>query len=123
VLSIGPDKVFNTDILNLLSMADMWRSREKPTSLDFDAIMDGSFVVKEPSKSGAAPANSKQQPNGHINGDAKASISASQKGQSGLKDQRALSLQENLSLFVSRYGLDIIHPIPAPDVGRIVRTV
>ncbi|KAF8836558.1 hypothetical protein BDN67DRAFT_1014595 [Paxillus ammoniavirescens] len=92
-------KVFNTDILNLLSMADMWRSREKPTSLDFDAIMDGSFVVKEPSKSGAAPANSKQQPNGHTNGHAKASTS--QKGQSGLKDQRALSLQENLSLFVS----------------------
>ncbi|KAF9218464.1 hypothetical protein BS17DRAFT_869307 [Gyrodon lividus] len=94
-------KVFNTDILNLLSMADMWRSREKPTLLDFDAIMDGSFVVKEPTKSGAQPANSKGELNGHINGNVKASTSASQKGNTGLKDQRALSLQENLSLFVS----------------------
>ncbi|KAF9235958.1 hypothetical protein BU15DRAFT_64407 [Melanogaster broomeanus] len=57
--------------------------------------------VKDPTKNGATPVNSKGQPNGHINGDATASNSASQKGNSGLKDQRALSLQDNLSLFVS----------------------
>ncbi|KAJ8688957.1 E1 ubiquitin-activating protein uba2 [Pleurotus ostreatus] len=40
-------KVFNSDIRNLLSMADMWRSRAPPTPLDFDAIMDGSFSHKK----------------------------------------------------------------------------
>lgn len=95
-------KVFNADIKNLLSMADMWRSREKPTPLDFDAIVDGSFVVKEPTKNIASSSNSKGQVNGHVNGDVTKSASSS-KGNGGLKDQRALTLQDNLALFVSRY--------------------
>ncbi|KIJ64071.1 hypothetical protein HYDPIDRAFT_91418 [Hydnomerulius pinastri MD-312] len=96
-------KVYNSDILNLLSMADMWRSRDAPTPLDFDAIVDGTFVVKEPTKQGAPPTNTKGQSNGHVNGNATASTSAPQNGNgaAGLKDQRALSLQDNLALFVS----------------------
>ena len=94
-------KVFNADIKNLLSMADMWRSREKPTPLDFDAIMGGSFVMKEPTKSKAS--SSKGQPNGHMNGDATKSTPSN--GNGGLKDQRALTLQDNLALFVSRCTL------------------
>ena len=94
------DKVFNADIKNLLSMADMWRSREKPTPLDFDAIVDRSFVVKESTKN-ASFSNSKGQVNGHANGRSASSSSAN----GGLKDQRALTLQDNLTLFVSRYTL------------------
>lgn len=97
-------KVFNADIKNLLSMADMWRSRERPTPLDFDAIVDGSFVVKESTKSVASSSNSKGQINGHANGGAIRSTSSSN-GNGGLKDQRALTLQDNLALFVSRYTL------------------
>ncbi|KAH0826391.1 repeat in ubiquitin-activating protein-domain-containing protein [Lanmaoa asiatica] len=92
------EKVFNADIRNLLSMADMWRSREKPTPLDFDAIVDGSFVVKGPTKNLASSSSSKAQINGHANGDPTRSSS---NGNGGLKDQRALTLQDNLALFVS----------------------
>lgn len=95
------DKVFNSDIKNLLSMTDMWRLREKPTPLDYDAIVDGNFVVKEPSRSAASSSNAKGQVNGHVNGDTRPAPAAN--GNGGLKDQRALTLQENLALFVSRY--------------------
>jgi ubiquitin-like 1-activating enzyme E1 B len=95
------DKVFNADIKNLLSMADMWRSRDKPTPLDFDAIVNRSFVVKESTKNIASSLNSKGQVNGHANGRSASSSNAN----GGLKDQRALTLQDNLSLFVSRYTL------------------
>ncbi|KAF8550035.1 hypothetical protein OG21DRAFT_1488092 [Imleria badia] len=89
------EKVFNADIENLLLMADMWRSRDKPTPLDFDAIVEGSFVVKESTKNVASSLNSKGQVNGHANG------ASSSNGNGGLKDQRALTLQDNLALFVS----------------------
>ncbi|KXN89035.1 Ubiquitin-activating enzyme E1-like protein [Leucoagaricus sp. SymC.cos] len=58
------DKVFNADIKNLLIMADMWKNRQPPTPLDFDAIM-------------------------------------SESSQAVLRDQRKLSLKDNLELFVS----------------------
>ncbi|KAF8121528.1 hypothetical protein EV363DRAFT_1363686 [Boletus edulis] len=93
------EKVFDADIKNLLSMADMWRSREKPTPLDFDTILDGSFVLKEPNKIVASSSNSKGQVNGHANGDAVKPSSSN--GNGGLKDQRALTLRDNLYLFVS----------------------
>ncbi|KAF8154730.1 hypothetical protein B0H34DRAFT_717633 [Crassisporium funariophilum] len=107
-------KVFNADIKNLLVMADMWRSRSPPTPLDFDAIEDGSFEVHGAeswststhgngnanavaSGSGNAHASSStaKAVNGHANGNGNASH-----GQ-GLKDQRALTLKDNLDLFVS----------------------
>ena len=104
VLVYDTHKVFTADIKNLLSMADMWRSREKPTPLDFGAIVDGSFVVKEPTKNVASSSNSKGQTNGHATGAALRSTAASNRN-GGLKDQRALTLQDNLTLFVSRYTL------------------
>lgn len=106
------DKVFHTDVLNLLSMEDMWRSRPKPTPLDFDAIRAGVFKLE---KNGI---------NGHVNGNGTApetpvagpsgsaaveklldgpSGSATSTAKNGLKDQRALTLQDNLEMFVSRY--------------------
>ncbi|KAF5364889.1 hypothetical protein D9758_008104 [Tetrapyrgos nigripes] len=111
-------KVFDSDICNLLSMADMWRHRAPPTPLNFDQIMDGSFVMKrvvpapEPSANGhpphgAAPvlvngqsgksgSNSKAESSGSSNSGAEGSNS-----KVALKDQKKLTLKENLELFVS----------------------
>ncbi|KAL0959328.1 hypothetical protein HGRIS_014589 [Hohenbuehelia grisea] len=108
-------KVFNSDIRNLLSMGDMWKSRSPPTVLDFDAIMDGSFSLQRStagpsnvngnnaangvaSVNGAVVSGSKkteQLLNGH--GHANASMSSA----SSLKDQKRLSLRDSLDLFVS----------------------
>ena len=49
-------------------MGDMWRSRDKPTPFDFDAIVEGSFVVKELTKNAASSLNTKGQVNSHANG-------------------------------------------------------
>ncbi|KAH8109913.1 hypothetical protein DFH11DRAFT_840626 [Phellopilus nigrolimitatus] len=107
------NKVFTSDINNLLSMSDMWKSRAPPTPLDFDKIADGTFVLgagpssaaptptpNPASSSGTAakPANGSAAPTA-TNG-ASGSASASNPA-SGLKDQRELTLQENLVLFVS----------------------
>ena len=93
-------------------MADMWRSREPPTPLDFDGIRNGTFAVKKnhhPNGNGTAV-------NGlHANGSATKTVgsaatekllngaSSSSSSSASLKDQRALSLQENLDLFIARY--------------------
>ncbi|KZP02367.1 hypothetical protein FIBSPDRAFT_970087, partial [Athelia psychrophila] len=46
-------KVYNSDIRNLLSMSDMWRSRAPPLPLDFDTIQNGTFVLREPEPAAA----------------------------------------------------------------------
>ncbi|KAF9810471.1 hypothetical protein IEO21_06901 [Rhodonia placenta] len=111
-------KVFHSDILNLLSMADMWRSRAPPTPLDFDAIRAGTFAAERKGQAEAAT-NGNGSSNRHANGsDSQASGSTSTEkmlngvasstgshSSAGLKDQRALSLQDNLELFVSRQVL------------------
>ncbi|CDO73925.1 hypothetical protein BN946_scf185016.g82 [Trametes cinnabarina] len=103
------NKVFHADILNLLSMADMWRSRAPPIPLDFDAIRAGTFVLNRPAQNGdvsAAP----EKANGSkgsastekiLNGNGASTATTSSTGSAGLKDQRALSLKDNLELFVS----------------------
>ena len=116
------DKVFRDDILNLLSMEDMWRSRPKPTPLDFDSIRDGSFKLEK-----------KSIINGHVNGNGVApeapvagpsgsaaveklldgsSGSTTPSTPNGLKDQRTLTLQESLELFVSRYAKSVFAALP-----------
>ncbi|KAF7792682.1 hypothetical protein EIP86_003780 [Pleurotus ostreatoroseus] len=108
---IAFDKVFRADILNLLSMADMWRTRAKPTPLDFEGIRDGTFKIEKQTDDTAM--NGQASSNGnHVKITPKAESSGSAatekllNGQAstssaGLKDQRALSLQDNLELFVS----------------------
>ena len=96
-------KVFTNDIKNLLSMSDMWKSREPPVALDFDQIADGSFSlpVRNTNTASSSKPSGKVQKNGNSsapNGTNGASSA------SGLKDQKDLSLQENLVLFVSRYA-------------------
>ncbi|KZT21897.1 hypothetical protein NEOLEDRAFT_1072604 [Neolentinus lepideus HHB14362 ss-1] len=88
-----PRTVFDSDIRNLLSMSDMWRSRAPPVPLDFDAIMKGSFVLR---------GTSTVTPTTNANGNKRAATNGQNSASTaGLKDQRALSLQENLALFVS----------------------
>ena len=106
------DKVFHADILNLLSMADMWRSRAPPVPLDFDRIRDGSFALPKPQPpangvhpNGNGNGNSTPGANSNGNGDTKsvgrAETTEKQLNGAGLKDQRALSLEDNLALFVA----------------------
>ncbi|KAJ3508390.1 hypothetical protein NLJ89_g5779 [Agrocybe chaxingu] len=99
-------KVFNSDIKNLLSMADMWKSRSPPIPLGYDSILNGNFQCKQ--TNGAAPtgplnaiasgsgdassSSSRATTNGHTNGVAAGPA---------LKDQRTLSLKDNLELFIS----------------------
>ncbi|KAF9653547.1 hypothetical protein BDM02DRAFT_3107460 [Thelephora ganbajun] len=90
------EKVFHSDILNLLSMADMWKMRAPPVSLSFEGIKNGSFVLR------GKPANA-TMPNGPVaavNGQNGHDASTSSTG-AGLKDQKALTLQDNLELFIS----------------------
>jgi len=80
-------------------MADMWRTRAPPIPLSFEGIKNGSFIIRgkpanaTTSNGTAAPTNTQ---NGH-------GASTSAAG-AGLKDQKTLNLQDNLELFVLRYG-------------------
>lgn len=114
------EKVFFSDINNLLSMADMWRNRAKPTPLDFDGIKNGTFAIDHIHAGGALQVNggSSRQPadaalvNGATAGgstatekmlvDPSSSSASSSKSSTGLKDQRSLTLQDSLELFVER---------------------
>jgi len=62
-------------------MADMWRHRAPPTPLNFDAIRDGTFEGPGPTV-----ANGSTQANGSVT----------------ISDQRSLSLEDNVELFVAR---------------------
>jgi ubiquitin-like 1-activating enzyme E1 B len=131
--------VYNTDIRNLLSMADMWRSRAPPIPLDFAAIRTGSSVLrpeknetshsnvsppKTPSRSGvnglkvASGKGSEKARRGNKTTQPVASSSAS----GGLKDQRTLTLHDNLLLFVSRYvTMELLHRSTNPFVSSTNR--
>ncbi|KAI0794797.1 hypothetical protein C8Q75DRAFT_747457 [Abortiporus biennis] len=105
------EKVYRNDILNLLSMGDMWRTRAPPTPLDFDKIKDGTFVLEKKSSTSpnGVPPNNGSNSNGQASGSAAtekllngtAPTASTSSDTSSLKDQKALSLQENLELFVS----------------------
>ncbi|KAH9006577.1 hypothetical protein EDB86DRAFT_2874952 [Lactarius hatsudake] len=111
-------KVFHRDVLNLLSMEDMWRFRDKPVPLDFDLIQSDQFILRGQAASAVdSPADGSShhanggrdvdvQPSGSTsshNGNSTAAIvnDTTVRPSHGLKDQRSLSLRENLVLFVS----------------------
>lgn len=85
-------------------MEDMWKvpGRVKPVPLDYDGIMDGTFVAPPP----RVPAQSTPASNA-ANG---ASVSAK------LKDQKELTLKENLELFVDSCKRLSARTIANPDV-------
>jgi hypothetical protein len=72
-------------------MVDMWKSRSPPTPLDFDAILNGSYSPNNAKSVNDSESNSV---NGRSSGSNQAQV---------LKDQRALTLKDNLDLFISRY--------------------
>lgn len=79
-------------------MADMWRSREPPTPLDFEGIRDGTFVMNKKTHKEDTTAQSAPRATSATNGSTSNGASTS-----GLKDQRALSLKDNVDLFVARF--------------------
>ena len=116
-------KVFDVDIRNLLSMSDMWRSRAPPLPLDFDAIRSDTFVLREqPASQPSAVSNgSSKGSNGKTTNGANGSkstekllngASAPAPPAAGLKDQRSLTLSDNLALFVSRYAFSCSSGVP-----------
>lgn len=122
-----PTQVFHNDIRNLLSMEDMWRFRDKPVPLDFDLIQSDQFILRgqaanavHPSIDGILrPVNGDSSIDMRINGSIAnrkgGSTSSTPKGSAaksshGLKDQRSLSLRENLALFVSRLASSLYPP-------------
>ena len=100
-------------------MEDMWRFRDKPVPLDFDLIQSDQFflrgqatgVVEYPADSTSHHANRDRnidmrpsRSTSNLNGNSmvrNANDTTAATGH-GLKDQRSLSLRENLDLFVSR---------------------
>ena len=122
VAIVCPTQVFHNDIRNLLSMEDMWRFRDKPVPLDFDLIQNDQFILHgqavntvdpSPTPTGGIlhPVNGDSSVDMRLNGSIanrkSSSASSTPKGSAaksshGLKDQRSLSLRENLALFVSR---------------------
>lgn len=85
-------------------MEDMWKvpGRVKPVPLDYDGIMDDSFVAPPPRvPAPAAPAA----------GNANGTTSATK-----LKDQKELTLKENLELFIDSCKRLSARAIANPDV-------
>ena len=88
-------QVFHSDILNLLSMTDMWKLRAPPVPLSFEGIKNGTFTLRgQPAN--AIVSNGTAAPTNNQNG-----ASTSAPG-AALKDQKTLTLQDNLELFISR---------------------
>jgi ubiquitin-like 1-activating enzyme E1 B len=93
--------VFGDDIRRLLKMEDMWKvpGRVKPVALDYNTILDGSFRVPPLAKASSGPGK-----DGH------SSASTSQANpafainirQEKLKDQKELTIKQNLELFLNR---------------------
>ncbi|KAF8590669.1 hypothetical protein K439DRAFT_1627653 [Ramaria rubella] len=77
------NKVFTSDVHNLLSMEDMWRSRAPPVPLDYDTIFS------TPISNSASELPTTSASNGHT------SVA------NGLRDQKTLTLKETLDMFVS----------------------
>lgn len=100
-------QVFSEDIQRLLSMEDMWKvqGRVKPVPLEYEAIMSGTFVTppvrKAATANGKTPAseNANHAENG-TNGVEKPPADVAKTA--GLKDQRELSVKDNLELFIDR---------------------
>ncbi|KAJ9093229.1 hypothetical protein QFC19_008435 [Naganishia cerealis] len=96
------EKVFSEDIRRLLSMEDMWKveGRVKPVPLDYESIIAGSFTV--PPVRASASGNKAIKQNGTTNPkpeEPKAPADVARSA-TGLKDQRELSVKDNLELFI-----------------------
>ncbi|KAJ3796913.1 hypothetical protein GGU11DRAFT_809438 [Lentinula aff. detonsa] len=88
-------KIFSADIQNLLNMGDMWKHREPPVPLDYDQIISGTFILD---KQGSSKAKEERN---RINGASSLNGTGNKKTAEKvvMKDQRKLTLKENLMLF------------------------
>ena len=106
-------------------MADMWRHRTPPVPLDYDEIMSGTYLLRHDKSSSTATAVNGHaingardvtvvpvNTNGKIIGNARIESSAAK-----LKDQRNLTLKDNLELFISRQVFFFI-AIPSARLKR-----
>lgn len=87
-------------------MEDLWNKpgRVMPKALDYDAIVDGTFIPLPP-RTAPAPAASTQATNGSASTDSAKQGESSATGardNARLRDQRELSLRDNLELFIDR---------------------
>ncbi len=91
-------QVFTEDINRLLSMEDMWKvpGRVKPVPLDYEAILNGTFPAPHGEEQTAQASGSKQ------NGTTQQANGGAQPSASTLRDQKELSLKDNLELFIDR---------------------
>ncbi|KAJ9107650.1 hypothetical protein QFC21_001110 [Naganishia friedmannii] len=97
------EKVFSEDIKRLLSMEDMWKveGRVKPVPLDYETIMAGNFTAP-PVRATAVNGNKASKENGTAAPKREESKAPADVARSvvGLKDQRELSVKDNLELFI-----------------------
>ncbi|KAJ3758524.1 hypothetical protein EV360DRAFT_43688 [Lentinula raphanica] len=100
---IAFEKVFKADIENLLSMSDMWKHRAPPVPLAYDTIINGSFVGVDSSQALNGTTGASGQTNG---------------SKVVMKDQKKLTLKENLELFVSS-----VHSLSARLSSNEVQTI
>ncbi|KAF8598877.1 hypothetical protein BDV93DRAFT_526479 [Ceratobasidium sp. AG-I] len=95
-------KVYDQDIRRLLAMTDMWAHRVPPVPLDRTAILEGTFV--DPRKANDVEMGDGRRANGdtvQANGADKDTYGAGKSTNasgSGLRDQKALSLKDNVEL-------------------------
>ncbi|KAG9120277.1 E1 ubiquitin-activating protein uba2, partial [Ceratobasidium sp. 392] len=85
-------KVYDKDIRRLLAMSDMWAHRTPPVPLDRTAILKEEFV--DPRKDTPASAGSGSGSNGTGGQNGSTNVASG----SGLKDQKALTLKDNVEL-------------------------
>jgi ubiquitin-like 1-activating enzyme E1 B len=86
------------------------RAREPPVPLDFDAILDDTFVLRpaQPAASNNGKVNGVAPPVNAVAGSFKAAVtgdSTPPAAGAGLKDQKQLARKDNVLLFISRYAI------------------
>lgn len=95
-------------------MPDMWRHRKPPVPLDYDKIMDGSFELRaeKPSTTeNGQVVNGRSNDVTNTNGKPRIVSLPAGNATAKLRDQRTLSLKDNLELFVSRCVCSALMPI------------
>jgi ubiquitin-like 1-activating enzyme E1 B len=92
-------------------MSDMWRSRSPPVPLDYDGIVEGTFVLRSEGSKSSNKASADRESNRKdtvVEPEVNGRVHSQPNGTGivsttkGLKDQRALTLRDNLLLFVAR---------------------
>lgn len=88
-------------------MEDMWKveGRVKPVPLEYEAIMSGTFVTPPVRKAATANGKTTAAENGKKGENGTKGVEkppAEVAKTAGLKDQRKLSVKDNLELFIDR---------------------